>query len=74
MSGFTVGISKDLTDADADATDGTMDFAVKYSMAGMNVFYGQGEDLSSVGVSGSVAGFTVGVGSRSVDGYQRKSK
>ena len=73
MSGFTFGISKDLTDADADATDGTMDFAVKYSMAGMNVYYGQGEDSTSVGIDGSVAGFTIGVGSRSVDGSDAKA-
>ena len=73
MSGFTFGISKDLTDADADATDGTMDFAVKYSMAGMNVYYGQGEDSTSIGIDGSVAGFTVGVGSRSVDGSDAKA-
>ena len=73
MSGFSFGISKDLTDQDASTTDGTMDFAVKYSMAGMNVFYGQGEDSTSVGIDGSIAGFTVGVGSRSVDGSDAKA-
>jgi len=73
MSGFSFGISKDLTDADASTTDGTMDFAVKYSMAGMNVYYGQGEDSTSVGIDGSVAGFTIGVGSRSVDGSDAKA-
>ena len=73
MSGFTFGISKDLTDADVNANDGTMDFAVKYSMAGMNVYYGQGEDSTSIGIDGSVAGFTVGVGSRSVDGSDAKA-
>ena len=73
MSGFSFGISKDLTDQDASTTDGTMDFAVKYSMAGMNVFYGQGEDSTSVGIGGSIAGFTVGVGSRSVDGSSAKA-
>ena len=61
-------------DLDAVTTDGTTDFGIKYSMSGANVFYGATEDLSSVGVSGSIAGFTVGVGSKSVIRYQRKSK
>ena len=73
MSGFTFGVSKDLTDSDTVTTDGTADFAVKYSMAGMDVYYGQGEDSTSVGIGGSIAGFTVGVGSRSVDGSDAKA-
>ena len=52
MSGFTIGISKDLADLDAVTTD---------------------EDLSSVGVSGSIAGFTVGVGSKRESGTSVKA-
>jgi hypothetical protein len=73
MSGFQVGISKDLTDLDAVTTDGQTDFAIKYSMSGATVFYGATEDLSSVGVSASIAGFTVGVGSKSESGTSVKA-
>ena len=73
MSGFTVGISKDLADLDAVTTDGTTDFGIKYSMSGATVYYGATEDLSSVGVSGSIAGFTVGVGSKSESGTSVKA-
>jgi hypothetical protein len=73
MSGFQVGISKDLTDADASTADGQTDFAIKYSMSGATVYYGATEDLSSVGVSASIAGFTVGVGSKSESGTSVKA-
>lgn len=73
MSGFTIGISKDLADLDAVTTDGTTDFGIKYSMSGATVYYGATEDLSSVGVSGSIAGFTVGVGSKSESGTSVKA-
>ena len=73
MSGFTVGISKDLTDADASTTDGQTDYAIKYTMSGATVYYGATEDLSSVGVSGSVAGLTIGVGSKSEEGTSVKA-
>jgi hypothetical protein len=73
ISGFQVGVSKDLTDADASTTDGTTDFGIKYSMAGATVFYGATEDLASVGVSASLAGFTVGVGSKSESGTSVKA-
>jgi hypothetical protein len=73
MSGFQVGISKDLTDLDASTADGQMDFAIKYSMSGATVYYGATEDLSSVGVSASLAGFTIGVGSKSEDGTSVKA-
>jgi len=74
MSGFQVGISKDLTDSDAVTTDGQTDFAIKYSMSGATVYYGATEDLSSVGVSASLAGFTVGVGSKSESGHFSEGK
>ena len=73
MSGFTVGISKDLTDQDASTTDGQTDFAIKYSMGGATVYYGATEDLSSVGVSASLAGFNVGIGSKSESGTSVKA-
>jgi hypothetical protein len=73
MSGFTVGISKDLTDQDASTTDGQTDFAIKYSMSGATVYYGATEDLSSVGVSASLAGFNIGVGSKSESGTSVKA-
>ena len=73
MSGFTLGVSKDLTDADAVDTDGQTDFGIKYSMSGATVYYGATEDLSSVGISGSVAGFTIGVGSKSESGTTVKA-
>ena len=37
------------------------------------MYYGATEDLSSVGVSGSIAGFTVGVGSKSESGTSVKA-
>jgi hypothetical protein len=73
MSGFEVGISKDLTDQDALATDGQTDFAIRYSMSGATIYYGATEDLSSVGISGSVAGFNIGVGTKSEDGTAVKA-
>ena len=73
MSGFQIGISKDMQDLDASTTDGQTDFAIKYSMSGATVYYGATEDLSSVGVSASIAGFTVGVGSKSESGTSVKA-
>ena len=73
MSGFQIGISKDMTDADASTTDGQTDYAIKYSMSGATVYYGATEDLSSVGVSASIAGFTVGVGTKSESGTSVKA-
>ena len=73
MSGFQVGISKDMQDLDAQNADGQTDFAIKYSMSGASVYYGATEDLSSVGVSASIAGFTVGVGSKSESGTSVKA-
>ena len=73
MSGFTVGISKDLADLDAVTTDGTTDFGIKYSMSGATVYYGATEDLSSVGVSGSIAGLQLVLARKRIR-YQRKGK
>ena len=73
MAGFQVGVAKDLTDADNDATDGNMDFAITYSMEGASVYYGQADDDRSFGVRGSVAGFTIAVGNSSTSGTQNKA-
>ena len=62
LSGFQVGFSKDLTDADNDADDGKTDIGVTYSMGGASVYYGTADDDRSFGVKGSMAGFTVAVG------------
>ena len=43
-------------------------------MGGASVYYGATEDLSSVGVSGSIAGFTVGVGNSSSEWYKRRKQ
>ena len=73
LSGFQVGVAKDLDDADNDATDGNMDFGLTYSMGGANVYYGQADDDRSFGVSGSLAGFTIAVGNSSTSGTTNKA-
>ena len=55
-----------------DAADGTMDFAVTYSMAGAMFTTVRVKTEHQV-LDGSVAGFTIGVGSRSVDGSDAKA-
>ena len=65
-------MSADLTDSDASATDGAVDMAVTYSMSGVSLFAsstsGQTFDESNFGVSASLAGLNIGVGSRSEGG------
>ena len=73
MGGFQIGMSKDLTDSDTDLDDGKTDVAVTYSMGGASLFYGQADDKTSVGVKGSVAGFTVAVGNMSESGTKVKA-
>jgi len=72
VGGLQIGMSADLTDADASATDGAVDMAVTYSMAGVSLFAsstsGQAFDESNFGVSASLAGLNIGVGSRSEGG------
>ena len=72
VGGLQVGFSADLTDSDASATDGAADMAVTYSMAGVSLFAsstsGQAFDESNFGVSASLAGLNIGVGSRSEGG------
>ena len=73
ISGFKVGLSKDLTDTDASATDGKTDMAVTYSIGGASIYYGTADDDRSVGVKGSVAGLTVAVGNKSTSGTTVKA-
>ena len=73
MSGFMVGVSKDLNDADNDANDGKTDFGVTYSVGGASVYYGSADDDRSFGVKGSMAGFTVAVGNSSTSGTTNKA-
>jgi hypothetical protein len=72
VGGLTIGFSADLTDSDASVTDGAVDMAVTYSMAGVSLFAsstsGQAFDESNFGVSTSLAGLNIGVGSRSEGG------
>jgi len=72
VGGLQIGFSADLTDSDASVTDGAVDMAVTYSMAGVSLFAsstsGQAFDESNFGVSASLAGLNIGVGSRSEGG------
>jgi hypothetical protein len=72
VGGLQIGMSADLTDLDATTTDGAVDMAVTYSMAGVSLFAsstsGQAFDESNFGVSASLAGLNIGVGSRSEGG------
>jgi len=72
VGGLQIGLGADLTDSDAIASDGAMDMAVTYSMAGVNLFMsgtsGQEFDKSNYGVSTTLAGLTIGIGSMSESG------
>ena len=73
MSGFQIGASKDLTDADASTTDGKTDMAVTYSMGGISGHYAASDDTSGFGIKGSVAGFTIAAGQMKEDGTTTKA-
>ena len=72
VGGLQVGFGADLTDSDASVTDGAVDMAASYSMAGVNLFMsgtsGQAFDKSNFGASASLAGLNIGVGSMSEGG------
>jgi len=72
VGGLQIGLGADLTDSDTIASDGAMDMAVTYSMAGVNLFMsgtsGQEFDKSNYGVSTTLAGLTIGIGSMSESG------
>jgi hypothetical protein len=75
VGGLQVGFGADLTDSDASVTDGAVDMAASYSMAGVNLFMsgtsGQAFDKSNFGVSTSLAGLNIGVGSMSEGGSSK---
>lgn len=73
MSGFQVGLSKDLTDSDTVTTDGKSDMIVTYSMGGISGHYASSDDDSNFGVKGSIAGFTVAAGQSKTDGTKVKA-
>ena len=75
-AGFQIGVSKDLTDSDADATDGKTD-------CGHNIQHERRKRLlwltsmmreTSWVFKGSVAGFTVAVGNKTTQRYYTKSQ
>jgi len=66
IAGLKFGIS-------ADPQAETTEYAINYSMAGMSLYYGGTETQTAVGVKGSLAGFTVAVGSSSTDNSQAKA-
>jgi hypothetical protein len=73
LSGFKIGLSKDLSDTDADLDDGKTDAALTYSVGGVSVYYGNADDDTSVGVKGSVAGLTIALGNKSTSGTTAKA-
>ena len=72
VGGLQIGLGADLTDSDASVTDGAVDMAVTYSMSGIGLFAsstsGQAFDQSNYGVSTTLAGLTIGIGSMSESG------
>ena len=73
MSGFQIGVAKDLDDLDASAADGKTDVGVTYSVGGASVYYGSADDDRSFGVKGSMAGFTIAIGNSSTSGTTNKA-
>jgi hypothetical protein len=72
MGGFQVGLSANLTDADAVTNDGQSEAALTYSLAGINLYAGatsgRAINESNFGVSTTFAGLTIGVGAQSEGG------
>ena len=66
FGGLTVAAS---TNSNTD----TSGFGARYSMSGVEVYFGSSEDQQNMGVKTSLAGFTVAVGSKKVDGTAAKS-
>ena len=73
LSGFQIGLSKDLTDSDTVTTDGTTDMIVSYSMGGISGHYAATEDESGFGIKGTIAGFTIATGAMKEDGTTVKA-
>jgi hypothetical protein len=72
MGGFQVGFGTSLTDSDAVANDGASDAGLTYSISGVNLYAGATSGMavnqSNFGVSTTIAGLTIGVGSASESG------
>ena len=72
MGGFQIGLGTELTDLDNTANDGASDAALTYSISGVNLFAsatsGSAIESSNFGVSTSIAGLNIGVGSRTEGG------
>ena len=66
IAGLKLGVAMDVD-------NGKTGYAINYSMAGVSLYYGGTETGSSVGAKGSLAGFTIAAGSRSVDNSSEKS-
>lgn len=66
IAGLKFGIS-------ADPAAETTEYAINYSMAGMSLYYGATDTQTAVGVKGSLAGFTVAVGSSSTNNSDAKA-
>jgi len=66
IAGLKLGVAMDVD-------NGKTGYALNYSMAGVSLYYGGTETGSSVGAKGSIAGFTIAAGSRSVDNSSEKS-
>jgi hypothetical protein len=73
LSGFKIGLSKDLDDADNSIVDGKTDAAVTYTVGGVSVYYGNADDDTAVGIKGTVAGMTIAVGNMSTSGTTVKA-
>ena len=59
--------------ASSNANDDTTGFGARYNMSGVEVYFGSSEDQQNMGVKTSLAGFTIAVGSKKVDGTSAKS-
>ena len=72
MGGFQVGFGTSLTDSDSVANDGASDAGLTYSISGVNLYAGATSGMainqSNFGVSTTIAGLTIGVGSASESG------
>jgi hypothetical protein len=72
MGGFQIGVGTSLTDADATANDGNSDAALTYSLSGISLYAGatsgRAVNQSNFGIGTTVAGLTIGVGSKSESG------
>ena len=73
LSGFQIGLGKDLTDADNSTTDGLSEMIVTFSMGGVSGHYASSDKKSNVGLKGSIAGFTVAAGQMKEDGTKVKA-